>query len=47
LKDSEFTIDFHQQQNDDAAARPLRRPPRTVDASADAVLRVLEMERKP
>src|SRR5258708_28655885 len=47
LKDSEFTIDFHQQQDDDIAARHLRRPPRTVDASADALLRVLEMERKP
>ena len=46
LKDSDFTIDFHQQQDDDAAALHLRTPPRTVDASADAVLRVLEMEQK-
>jgi threonine synthase len=46
LKDSDFTIDFHQQQNDDVSARHLRRPPRTLDASADAVLRVLEMEHR-
>jgi threonine synthase len=46
LKDSDFTIDFHQQQDDDVEARRLRKPPRTLDASADAVLRVLEMEQK-
>jgi threonine synthase len=44
LKDSEYTIDFHQQKTTDDATRALRKTPRTLDPSVDAVLRILEME---
>ncbi len=46
LKDSEYTLEFHKQNGSDAPGHELRKTPRTLDASADDVLRVLEFEQR-
>ncbi|HEY1679665.1 MAG TPA: threonine synthase [Candidatus Sulfotelmatobacter sp.] len=48
LKDPEFTIDFHRGElfANEAALKPLRRPPVALDASLDAVIKTLEQAEK-